>query len=197
VLRFSDVKRGTNGVSSSNGSTEEVKQESIVYRRSHLRPRFRPHHGEGFSRVSFDHLEPEVNRSRRFGRSFVVARIPCPPSRAEADGWHEQAAALLASLIRDVDRVWVDGGDVYLLLPESDRAMGTAALARIRGQLAEVLPEEELDRIPVVVFAPDECPTSRALLSVLDRRVRDAKAEAPGPPEHAGTPLSEPKGTGG
>jgi hypothetical protein len=93
--------------------------------------------------------------------------------------------------------VWVDGGDVYLLLPESDRAQGTAALARIRGQLSGVLPEEALDRIPVVVFAPDECPTSGALLSALRRRVRDEKATTSGPPRKAGTPLSDLEGTGG
>lgn len=175
MLRFSDVKRETNGVSPSSGSTEEVKQEPTARRQGLLRPRFRPRHGEAFSRVSFDHLEPEVSRSRRFGHSFFLACIPCPLAAAEADGWHERAAALLASLIRDVDNVWVDGRDVYLLLPESDRATGTAALARIRGPLSQVLPEAP-DWIPSVVFAPDECPTSGALLSVLHRRVRYAKA---------------------
>ena len=195
MLRFGEVKRETSEVSASNGSTEVMAPRSAVRRRA--LPRIRPGLAETPGRGSFATLEHEVGRSRRFGHSFVLARIPCPLAPAEANGWQNEAAGLLASLLRSVDSVWVDGGDVYVLLPESDRAQATAALARIRGRLAGVLPEEALDRIPVVVFAPDECPTSRALLAELRRRVRDEQATTPGPPRKAGTPLSDPKGTGG
>jgi hypothetical protein len=136
---------------------------------------------------SVEDLEREVSRSRRFGHTFLLARIPRRRRGPEADGWHEQTLALLISLIRTVDRAWFDGKDVYLLLPESDRAMGTAALARIREPLSQVLSEEELDGITYAVFAPDECPTSRALLAALHRRVKDAGTRAPGLPEKAGT----------
>jgi hypothetical protein len=135
---------------------------------------------------SFEDLEREVSRSRRFGHTFLLARIPRRRIGTEADGWHEQTLALLLSLIRTVDRVWFDGMDVYLLLPESDRAMGTAALARIREPLSQVLSEEELDGITFAVFAPDECPTSGALLAALHRRVKGATTPAPGPREKAG-----------
>lgn len=195
MLRFGEVKRETSEVSASNGSTEVMAPRSAVRRRA--LPRIRPGPAETPGRGSFATLEHEVGRSRRFGHSFVLARIPCPLAPAEANGWQYEAAGLLASLLRSVDSVWVDGGDVYVLLPESDRAQATAALARIRGRLAGVLPGEALDRIPVVVFAPDECPTSRALLAELRRRVRDEQATTPGPPRKAGTPLSDPKGTGG
>lgn len=195
MLRFGEVKRGTSEVSASNGSTEAMAPGSSVRRRA--LPRIRPGPTEPPGRGSFETLEREVGRSRRFGHSFVLARIPCPRPRAEANGWQNEAAGVLASLLRSVDSVWVDGGDVYLLLPESDRAQATAALARIRRRLAGVLPEEALDRIPVVVFAPDECPTSGALLAELRRRLRDERAKTPGPPRKAGTPLSDPKGTGG
>ena len=197
VLRFSDVKRETNGVFPSTRSTEEVRQESAFRRRALLRPRARPSPVEAFRRSSVETLEHEVRRSRRFGHSFFLACIPCPLAAAEADGWHNRAAALLASLIRDVDNVWVDGRDVYILLPESDRAMGTAALERIREPLSQVLPEEACDWIPSVVFAPDECPTSGALLSVLHRRVRYAKARTRRRTGKAATLPSDPDGTGG
>jgi hypothetical protein len=196
-LRFSEEKRQASEVSASTRSPKEVKHESAVRRRALLRPRARPGPFEAFGRGSFDNLEREVSRSRRFGHSFFLARIPCPLSAAEADGWHDRAAALLASLVRSVDSVWVDGRDVYVLLPESDRATGTAALARIRGQLSQVLPDEARDRIPFVVFAPDECPTTGALLSELRRPVREEKARAPVPPELAGAPLPDPEGMGG
>ncbi|MGH3015194.1 MAG: hypothetical protein ACRDNN_09625, partial [Gaiellaceae bacterium] len=123
-----------------------MRREWIFRRRALLRPRARPSPVEEFGRSSLETLEHEVRRSRRFGHAFFLARIPCPLPAAEADGWHNRTAALLASSVRDVDRVWVEGRDVYLLLPESDRAMGTAALARIRGPLTQVLPEEALDR---------------------------------------------------
>jgi hypothetical protein len=70
------------------------------------------------------------------------------------DGWREQTLALLISLIRSVDMFWSDGKDVYLLLPESDRAGGNPMLARIREPLSQVLSQEELDGITFVVFAP-------------------------------------------
>jgi hypothetical protein len=145
---------------------------------------------------SYEDLEREVSRSRRFGHKFLLARIPRRRTGAEADRWHEQTLKLLGSLIRTVDRVWSDGKDVYILLPESDRAMGTAALARIREPLSQVLSEEELDGITFAVFATDECPTSGALLAALHRRVNDAKTQAPGPSEKAGTPVADPGGGG-
>jgi hypothetical protein len=127
---------------------------------------------------SFEDLGREVSRSRRFGHPFVLARVPLARSGAEADRRDERTLALLGSLIRSVDRVWFDGKDVYLLFPESDRAMGTTALARLRGPLSQVLSEKELDGITLAVFALDECPTSGALLSALRRRKGDTKTQA-------------------
>jgi hypothetical protein len=146
---------------------------------------------------SFEDLEREVNRSRRFGHAFFLARIPCPRGSAEADGWRERTLALLISLVRNVDTVWSDGTDVYLLLPESDRAMGTAALARIREPLSRVLDGQERERISFVVFAPDECPTSRALLAALHPRARTAETRPVDPRGHAAGRFVDPEGAGG
>jgi hypothetical protein len=148
---------------------------------------------------SFEDLEREISRSRRFGHSFVLARLPLARSAAEPDWRPERTLALLGSLIRTVDRAWLDGKDVYLLFPESDRAMGRTALARLREPLSQVLSEQELDGITSAVFALDECPTSGALLSALRGRVSGARAEAPGFPEPAGAPsrMTDPEGAGG
>ena len=141
---------------------------------------------------SFEDLEREVSRSRRFGHPFVLARVLRRRPGAEAEGWHEQTLALLTSLVRNVDRVWQDGEDVYLLLPESDRRMGAAALARIREPLSRVLTEEELDGITFAVFSLGECPTTGALLSALHGRAEDAKTQARRPRRKAGTPVAGP-----
>jgi hypothetical protein len=200
-----DTERDADGVSITRGPVDQT-----VFRlrfRALLRPRVRPSRTETLAWTrdrkwvaalgSFEDLEREVNRSRRFGHSFFVARIPPVRTSTDVDGWREQTLALLVSLIRNVDTVWSNGKDVYLLLPESDRESGTTALSRIREPLSNVLSEEELDKISFVVFAPDECPTSRALISALHGRVRDAKTQPRGACETAGTPVVDPEGVWG
>jgi hypothetical protein len=206
-----DVKQEPKGAEqSSSSATITPRPISLtVFRfrlRAVLRRRVRTSRSETLARRngnwaaglgSFEDLEREISRSRRFGHSFFLARIRRLRRGAEADGWHELALALLSSLVRTVDRMWSDGKDVYLLLPESDRAMGAAALTRIREPLSQLLSEEELDGITFVVFAPTECPTSRALLSALHRRVSDAKTQTPAPRGNAGRSMAEPEGTRG
>lgn len=146
---------------------------------------------------SFEDLERELRRSRRFGRPFVLARVHRSRLGSEAEAWREQTLAILSSLVRTVDRVWSHGGDVYVLLPESDRAAGTAALARIRGPVSRVLSDEEVDGIRFAVFAPDECPTRQALLAALHQRVKDVKTQTSGRPESHVAPVDEPEEASG
>jgi hypothetical protein len=198
------AERGAEGASITPASVDRTAFRLRF--RALLRPRVRPGRTEtvawkrdpnrAASLGSFEDLEREVNRSRRFGHPFCLARFVRRRRGAEADRWHEQTLAALSSLIRTVDRVWFDGKDVYLLLPESDRAMGTAALARIREPLSQVLSDEELDGITLAVFAHGECHTSGALLSALNGRVKDAKSRAAAPPEKTGTPVVDTKGAG-
>lgn len=145
---------------------------------------------------SFEDLSREVSRSRRFEHPFVLARVPLTGSGAEADRRDERTLALLGSLIRTVDRMWLDDKDVYLLFPESDRAQGEQALVRLREPLSQVLSEEELDGITFAVFAPDECLTSGALLSALRGRVSDGKTRGAGSHETAGHAVAGPEGAG-
>ena len=187
------MEHGANGASITPGPADRTAFR--LRSRVLVRPRVRPGLTETLAWKrdrnwavglgSFEDLEREVSRSRRFGHKFLLARIPHRRTGA-ADVWHERTLALLSSLIRTVDRVWSDGKDVYVLLPESDCAMGTAALARIREPLSQILSEEELDGITFAVFATDECPTTGALLAALHRRVKDAKTQAPGLPKKAG-----------
>jgi hypothetical protein len=212
VLRFGEGKRRKSEVSASRRSKDDASitprpVDRTVFRlrfRTLLRPRVRPGRTEtvawkrdsnwAVGLGSFEDLEREVSRSRRFGHPFCLALVPRPRRGAEPDRRHEQTLALLSSVVRTVDRVWLDGKDLYLLLPESDRAMGTAALARLREPLSEVLSEQELAGIKLAVFSLSECPTSGALLSALHGRVKDAKAQEP---EKVGTPVDDPQGAGG
>jgi hypothetical protein len=120
---------------------------------------------------SMEELGRELDRSRRYGHSFVLLRIPC--LGREAGGCSAQTAEAVRAAVRRVDSVWTDGYGVYLLAPEADRAVGAAMLARLRRQLTEHFEAADLERATFVVF-PEEGPTSGALLEALLRRVRAA-----------------------
>jgi hypothetical protein len=118
---------------------------------------------------SSDELQIELSRSRRYGHRFVLIRIPYV-FRAEArSNGNEEVALAISLLVRRVDRVWSDGANVYLLLPECDGAMADAMLDRIRERLAKLISEEVRLAISSAVF-PDDGFTKRALFGALERR---------------------------
>jgi hypothetical protein len=116
-----------------------------------------------------EELQVELSRSRRYGHSFVLVRIPCGHDEDEGSNGREEVARSVTSLLRRVDRVWPGGTSLYLLLPECDRAMGEAMLARIREPLSQLLSEENLLAISSVWF-PEDGFTSGALFDALDAR---------------------------
>ena len=116
-----------------------------------------------------EELQLELSRSRRYGHPFVLVRIPCGHYENGGSNGREEVARTVSSLLRRVDRVWPGGASLYLLLPECDRAMGEAMLARIRDPLTKLLSEEELLAISSALF-PDDGFTSGALFDALDRR---------------------------
>jgi hypothetical protein len=140
-------------------------------------------------RSSSEELQVELSRSRRFGHSFALVRIPC---RVAAEGgWNlrRDLASALSSLVRRVDRVWSEGTSVYLLLPECNRTMVEAMLARIGEPLSKLLSEEDRAAVSAAVF-PDDGVTSGALYNALNgrslspamRQERSARVQAPETP---------------
>lgn len=110
----------------------------------------------------------ELDRSRRYERTFVVVRVPSRSSlRAEQVGDRREAAydemLQIGAFLRSVDRAWLADESVYVLLPESDRAMGEAFLARVRRLAPELLPDEG---VRLAAF-PFDGSTSGALLAKL------------------------------
>lgn len=118
---------------------------------------------------SSEELQVELSRSRRYGHSFALVRIPC--RYAAEGGWNlrRELASALNSLLRRVDRVWSEGTSVYLLLPECNRTMVEAMLARIREPLSKLLSEEDRAAVSAAVF-PDDGVTSGALFNALNGR---------------------------
>jgi hypothetical protein len=116
-----------------------------------------------------EELQRELSRSRRYGHRFVLLRVPCGHHENGGSNRGEEVARTVSSLLRRVDRVWPGGTSLYLLLPECDRAMGEAMLARIREPLTKLLSEDELLAISSALF-PDDGFTSGALFDALDAR---------------------------
>ena len=131
--------------------------------------------------TNWDDLRDELGRTRRYERAFTVVRIV---SAAHGGNGHihatpEHTAKSVAALLRSVDRVWSDGTDVYLLLPESDRPTADRMLARLDVPLARLLPAGAA--ITVATF-PTDARTSRALFQLL----HDAES-------HMTLPVEEPE----
>lgn len=106
-----------------------------------------------------DDLVRELERSRRFSRPLALIGAPA-----------ESRYGAISGAIRKIDRIWLDDGAVYVLLPESDRCVADALLDRLHR--SGVLPS---DAAVVAVF-PDDALTSRALLDA---------ARPPKPNSHA------------
>lgn len=118
----------------------------------------------------WEELRRELSRSRRYSRSFTLVRFPCGRSgtsgrrpRGRRTMHEDERVRILTSLVRDVDRVWAHGENVYLLLPECNRAMAEGLLSRIRRPLSEHLQAEEA----WLACFPEDAVASGALLAVL------------------------------
>lgn len=72
-------------------------------------------------------LDGELGRSRRYGRPLVVVRVSPRGSAVAALA----AQRLLLERRRLTDHAWMDGPDLYLVMPEADRSEALNMLARV------------------------------------------------------------------
>jgi hypothetical protein len=149
-----------------------------VPRRTRARPR-------PLAWTASDELELELSRSRRFGHSFVLVRIPSAGVANGGPASGEDIAAAISALVRRVDKVWPEGAEVYVLLPECERGMAAAMLARIRSQLPDLLAEDVGLAISWAAF-PEDGFTKRALLGAIERRSHPRRRAAPRVPPFEG-----------
>ena len=80
----------------------------------------------------------ELNRARRFDRPFGIVRF-VGVGRGQSTERHLRDQ--VASLGRRMDRVWLDGGDLFVLMPESDAPAVETAVARVRYRIGVALDE--------------------------------------------------------
>jgi hypothetical protein len=133
-----------------------------------------------------EELQVELDRSRRFGRRFALVRIS--PRRGFEGGWNavRELAYELGALVRRIDRVWIEGASVYLLLPECDRTRVEALLERLRDPLSRLLAENERPEVSSAVF-PDDGMTRGALMDSLAPETHGLRVVTS---EHPSTPAA-------
>jgi hypothetical protein len=104
----------------------------------------------------------ELRRARRSGRPLTLLRIPIPePASSDVPGSATLVRAIGAEL-RLIDRTWVDGDSIYLMLPESSRSAATVVVDRLAAAPATVA----VGAAHMATF-PEDGLTSGALLAAV------------------------------
>ena len=78
----------------------------------------------------------ELARARRFDRPFGIVRYIDVGQGVMTE---RHLRDKVAALGRRIDRVWLDGGDLFVLMPESDAGAVETAVARARYRVGEAL----------------------------------------------------------
>ena len=98
----------------------------------------------------------ELTRARRFDRSFAIVRIGPATSADDHDHIRDEVAAAL----RRIDRVWLDGEHLLMLLPEASPQAVKATLDRVRAKVPKAI---QVD--PGVALFPQHGITSGSLIA--------------------------------
>lgn len=114
----------------------------------------------------WDAFRRELDRSRRFERQFVLMRAT-PGGALQGPGEPGSDAGgplgMLPLVLRGIDQAWAVDGDIYVLLPESDRASAVSLVARLRSTMPDA---ESLEDIQIAEF-PQDGLTTGALIANL------------------------------
>jgi hypothetical protein len=111
-----------------------------------------------------DALRSELDRGRRYCRSFALVRVPLAPAgdRGRRVGLpRRRRTATADGLVRSTDTALTRDGVLYLLLPEADRSSAEQCVKRLGTHLELVITAGA-----TVVF-PDDGVTSGGLLEAL------------------------------
>lgn len=111
-------------------------------------------------------LRAELERARRYGHVFTILRLPTDDGRTLAE---------LSERLRCTDLVWVDGGDLYVFVPE----LAGDAIERLVHRLADSAGVPLRQEVVTATF-----PTDGLTLAALFARLRPATRRAAWPATH-------------
>lgn len=100
----------------------------------------------------------ELARARRFDGRFALVRLDGGDNASGDDLIARRDR--IATVTRRIDRVWIDGADILLLLPEATTDAVDAAFQRLRDTVPEAL---QVD--PGIAIFPEHGITSGSLIS--------------------------------
>ncbi len=112
----------------------------------------------------WEELWREMERCRRYGRQFSIARIPAALTPHQPEARRRDRAREVSRMIRATDHAWFDGSAIYVLLPESGRAAGERMLKRVLSAVPDL---GEIEAVRIAAF-PTNGLTTGALLAFLD-----------------------------
>jgi hypothetical protein len=116
--------------------------------------------------VPLDEVRREIDRARRQERPPSVARLALRASTTPTSIVQQLAGYGSRALIRSSDRVWRQGRDIYLLLPDTARDSAGRMLRRIVGLTDAV----DMEASRIVAF-PDDAITTGAVFELLGASV--------------------------
>jgi hypothetical protein len=120
--------------------------------------------------AGWNELRRELDRSRRFGREFVLMRM----DRIHRNGSGDiDLVHKLPARLRSIDSVWGVRKQAFVLLPEADRDVAVALVARLRRESPGLLPGD----VRLAAFPADGL-TGGALIELLNKPGR--AEESPG-----------------
>jgi hypothetical protein len=121
-----------------------------------------PSAGSAADDTAWTEFRRELRRARRSGRPLTLLRIPvAEPASSDAPGAANLARAIGAEL-RLIDRTWVDGDSIYLMLPESSRSAATVVVDRLAAE-----PATAVAATARMATFPEDGLTSGALLAAV------------------------------
>ena len=132
--------------------------------------------------AAWNEFHRELRRARRHARSLSLVRlVTSEPGADRDDAPAPDPGAIVRRIglhLRLMDRAWVDGRSVFVLLPESRREAAETLLARVRESVPDLI-----TATPRIATFPDDGLTSGALIGAL----HDAGIEPVPLPRRAGS----------
>lgn len=108
--------------------------------------------------MNWSEFHRELTRARRFDRPFALIRLRLADTATAKDLTRVRDRAARAT--RRIDRVWINGDHVLMLLPEASVAAVDATLARVRAAAPEAFHTE-----PGIALFPQHGITSGSLIA--------------------------------
>jgi len=128
----------------------------------------------------------EFDRSRRYERPLTLGRYSVAAPLA---GTGRDIVTEVEQHLRTIDRAWLDGHDLYIMLPETDRGSAMHVLERVRVAAPELIRDD-----PSVASFPEDGITAASILREATQGPRST-LDAPRPAAAAvalGSRIAEP-----